>query len=260
MNNIKNISIVCPTLNEEKNVAVLYEKIKSIVKFPWELIFVDDDSKDQTRLNIQKICRKDPRVKFINRIGRKGLSSAVAEGILCSIYDWCVIIDADLQHDINNINKMILHANKNNIDIVISSRLINSKNKGLSRNRAKISQAGNRLINLILKKKLNDPLSGCFLIRKSSYELLHKTLILSGFKILFDILSSPLAKNLKVSEIPITFLPRHAGDSKLQHSIILEFLGACAVRLVEKIFPIIFLKFCLIGILGVLFHYLIFGL
>jgi dolichol-phosphate mannosyltransferase len=254
---LPDVSIVCPTLNEKDNVQILYQHIASIVESKWELIFVDDHSQDGTRTEIEKLCRLDSRVRLISRVGRKGLASAAAEGFLSAIYDYCILIDADLQHDINNINLMLDEVIKTSADLVISSRFLVSQTLALSTQREKMSLLGNNLINFILRRNLTDPLSGCFLIKKNQYLKLHEELLLSGFKVLFDILSSPLGKKLIVTEVPIRFLKRHSGESKLRKTILIEFAWTYLVRTVERMLPIQFVKFSLIGVLGALLHYLI---
>jgi dolichol-phosphate mannosyltransferase len=254
---IKNLSIICPTLNERDNVAVIYQHIDRIVTCEWELIFVDDNSSDGTRLEIEQLSRRDRRVRLINRVGRKGLASAASEGFLCAVYDHCVLIDADLQHDINNINVMAEEVAQSGNDLVISSRFKVNQTLGLSSARTRLSIVGNGMIDLILRRQLTDPLSGCFLIRRERYLALHPSLILSGFKILFDILSCPDGRQLTVSEIPIKFLNRHSGESKLRKTVMLEFMGTYVTRMVERVIPLSFIKFSMIGALGVLLHYLI---
>jgi len=251
------ISIICPTLNEQDNIGVIYENISLIVKYDWELIFVDDHSSDSTRDNIERISRSDNRVRLINRVGRRGLSSAVSEGFLSSIYDLCIVIDADLQHDINNINTMTAMAIKKSLDLVISSRFKNKQGVSLTLKREKMSRLGNELIDLIIKRHLSDPLSGCFLIKKDKYISLHKELFLSGFKILFDILSSKSGRRLRIGEIPIKFSQRHSGESKLRKIILIQFMWAFGLRYIEKYIPLTFISFCLIGSTGYLLHFLI---
>ena len=119
----------------------------------------------------------------------------------------------------NNINIMTNLALKKSLDVVVSSRFKNQQILSLSRNRENLSRIGNNLIDLILDRKLTDPLSGCFLINKEKYMRLHHELFLSGFKILFDILSSKSGRLLKVDEVPIRFLKRHSGTSKLKKII-----------------------------------------
>jgi dolichol-phosphate mannosyltransferase len=251
------ISIICPTLNEAENVELIYKNIARIVKYDWELIFVDDHSIDATRSNIENLARRDRRVRLINRIGRRGLSSAIAEGLLSSIYDLCIVIDADLQHDINNINRMTSLAIAKSLDLIISSRFKKEQRIALTKQREKLSLLGNKLIDLILRRQLTDPLSGCFLIKKDKYIKIHQELFLSGFKILFDILSSKSGRKLKVGEIPIKFLKRHSGESKLRKLILIQFIWTFVLRYIERYIPLTFIVFCLVGSLGYLLHFLI---
>src|SRR6185369_17323270 len=85
---------------EAANIEALLTKIEpALAGVRWEVIFVDDDSQDRTRDVALQRCRIDPRVRLIHRIGRRGLSSAVVEGILSSSTRYVAVIDADMQHD-----------------------------------------------------------------------------------------------------------------------------------------------------------------
>src|SRR5262245_64886501 len=94
------LATVVPTLNEAANIEALLSRIETaLAGVRWEVIFVDDDSQDRTRDIVLQRCRIDPRVRLIHRIGRRGLSSAVVEGILSSSTRYVAVIDADMQHD-----------------------------------------------------------------------------------------------------------------------------------------------------------------
>ncbi|RYZ13624.1 MAG: glycosyltransferase, partial [Alphaproteobacteria bacterium] len=72
------ISVIVPTFNEQDNVALLVEKIDAVLKdVAWEVIFVDDDSTDRTLEVLQDLARNDVRVRYIHRVKRRGLASAV---------------------------------------------------------------------------------------------------------------------------------------------------------------------------------------
>ena len=76
------ISIIIPTLNEQGSIKELFRRIDFILQdIRWEVIFVDDNSPDNTLKIIKEMAAKDNRVKYIHRVGRSGLSSAVIEGI-----------------------------------------------------------------------------------------------------------------------------------------------------------------------------------
>lgn len=76
------VSVVVPTLNEEGNVASVYAEIRRATEgLNCEIVFVDDDSRDQTRGRVAELQKQDSNVRLLHRIGRRGLSSAVQEGI-----------------------------------------------------------------------------------------------------------------------------------------------------------------------------------
>ncbi|MGH7089990.1 MAG: glycosyltransferase, partial [Stellaceae bacterium] len=76
------LSVVVPTFNERSNIEPLYERlVQALAGRAWEVIFVDDDSPDGTADAVRALARRDRRVRAIHRIGRRGLSTAVIEGI-----------------------------------------------------------------------------------------------------------------------------------------------------------------------------------
>ena len=96
------LSIIVPTYNERDNILELANRLKQcLTGASWEVIFVDDDSPDGTVERIQALSRSDSRIRCIQRIGRRGLSSAGVEGMLASTAPYLAVMDADLQHDEN---------------------------------------------------------------------------------------------------------------------------------------------------------------
>ena len=94
------LSIVVPTFNERDNVEELVERIEQVLPDRrWELIFIDDDSPDGTTDFVRGLAQSKPYVRCHQRIGRRGLSRALIEGILSSSAPVIVVMDADLQHD-----------------------------------------------------------------------------------------------------------------------------------------------------------------
>ena len=97
---IPEFAVVVPTLNEADNIEPLLAKVETALQgIRWEIIFVDDDSQDCTRDVILRRCRTDSRVRLLHRVGRRGLSSAVVEGILSTSAPYVGVMDADMQHD-----------------------------------------------------------------------------------------------------------------------------------------------------------------
>ena len=94
------LSIIVPTFNERGNVAELVRRLDLALNgVAWEAIFVDDNSPDGTAAAVKAIAGRDPRVRCIKRVGRRGLAGACIEGMLSSAAPYVAVIDADLQHD-----------------------------------------------------------------------------------------------------------------------------------------------------------------
>ena len=118
------ISIIIPTLNEEKNIFKLYAAIKKKFKCKsYEIIYVDDDSTDKTQSEILSLKKQEKNVRYIFR-KEKNLSTAFLEGVKISKGQYVVLMDADLQHSPSDINKLYNEITKNDLDIVIGSRFL----------------------------------------------------------------------------------------------------------------------------------------
>ncbi len=102
------LSVVIPTFNERDNVTVLYRRLDAtLAGIAWEVVFVDDNSPDGTWEVVRALAQKDPRVRCIRRIGRRGLSGACIEGILAASAPYAAVMDADLQPDETQFPKIV---------------------------------------------------------------------------------------------------------------------------------------------------------
>ena len=216
------ISIIVPTLNESKNIEKFINNLKK-VNFKHELIFVDDNSWDDTKKIIKKIKKKN--IKFLLRKNKiRDLSKSVIMGIEKSSYNYILVLDCDLQHDIQNANVMMKIIEKKKLDLVIGSRFLNSKYSGnLGFFRSLFSLIFIFVINFLFKKKTTDPLSGYFLCKKKIILKNKKNYFLKGYKILFDILYNG-NQNLKIKDVQISFQKRNSGVSKLNLRIVKIFI------------------------------------
>ncbi|MGH6969429.1 MAG: glycosyltransferase, partial [Stellaceae bacterium] len=119
------LTVVIPTLNERENIAPLLERLDlALAGTRWEVIFVDDDSTDGTPEAVREIGRSDARVRCLQRIGRRGLSTACIEGILASASPFVAVMDADLQHDESLLPGMLNALRHDSCDIVVGSRYV----------------------------------------------------------------------------------------------------------------------------------------
>ncbi|MEM7025685.1 MAG: glycosyltransferase, partial [Pseudomonadota bacterium] len=117
------LSVIIPTFNEAGNVAELVRRLEGcLAGIAWEAIFVDDDSTDRTADLVRALGREDARVRCIQRIGRRGLTSACVEGVLASPAPLLAVMDGDLQHDETLLPAMLDALREDDIEIVIGSR------------------------------------------------------------------------------------------------------------------------------------------
>jgi len=251
------LAVVIPTFNEVRNVPLIIAKLdQALAGRSWEAVFVDDDSPDGTADAAREIARQDRRVRVIQRIGRRGLSSATIEGMCATAAPIVAVIDGDLQHDETILPKMLdaLH-NDATLDLVIGSRFVDGGGTGdWDHDRVAKSALATRLSRRILKADLNDPMSGFFMIRTEIVRNLAPNLAAIGFKILLDIMTgSP--KPLHFLEMPYTFRLRTEGESKLDHVVALEYLIAIYDRLFGSFVPVRFVMFSAIGAIGAGVHF-----
>ncbi|HYF09071.1 MAG TPA: glycosyltransferase family 2 protein, partial [Acetobacteraceae bacterium] len=227
----------------------------------WEAVFVDDDSPDGTASVAKAIAARDPRIRCIRRVGRRGLASACIEGMLASAAPYVAVIDGDLQHDETILPRMLVALEGGETDIAIGSRHVEggTVGEGLSPLRRMVSDGGASLARAALPVPVQDPMSGFFMLPRALVEEMAPRLTGTGFKILLDILLSA-GRPLRVTEIPYVFRPRERGASKLDAAVLLEFLGLLADKAMGGIVPLRFLAFAAIGAIGVLVHLPVLGL
>lgn len=226
--NIPQVSILIPTYNESENII---EFLKSVQKnLPEEIfseiIVIDDNSPDGTGKIVEEYIRNNGKISenkifVINRKGKKGLSSAILDGIHQSKGNNILVMDSDFSHPPEIITKMIQTLKKSQCDIVIASRYIKGggvtgwpfKRKVMSKVATKIAKKG-------LGIKNSDPMSGFFAFKRAIINGIKFDAI--GYKMLLEILVK--AKGVTVKEIPYTFSNRQVGSSKLSSSIIIDYI------------------------------------
>jgi len=254
------LSVIVPTFNERDNVASLFELItRAMGDVPFEFIVVDDNSPDGTAAVVKDMARRHPNVRCIHRIGRRGLSSAVIEGVSASAAPYFAVIDADHQHDERILPQMLDKAMAGD-DIVVGTRYTGegSAGEGFSKTRAAGSKLATQLSGLVTGKSLSDPMSGFFLMRRDVFDEIAPKLSNEGFKILLDVIVSVgrhrerNGKELVIGEVPYTFRPRNAGESKMSSIVVVQFLGLVLSKLTGGLLPPTFLLFAFVGGLGVL--------
>ncbi len=249
------LSVIVPTRNERDNVIPLYNLLcATLAERNWEMIVVDDNSADGTADVVSWLAQHDRRVRLLSRVGRRGLASAFVEGVQASTAPYVAVIDADLQHDETLLPRMLTLLEDEPVDIVVGSRYVDDGGIGdWDAGRARISALATRLGRKLLHVPVNDPMSGFFMIRREAFAGALRNLSSIGFKILIDLFASS-PQPLRARELPFEFRTRHAGESKFDAMIGIEYLMLLADKLIGHIVPVRFLMFLAVGGTGLVSH------
>lgn len=247
--------IVIPTFCERENVDELIRRLQCVLAgIRWEAIFVDDDSPDGTARSLRAIGRKDPRVRCLQRIGRRGLSSACIEGMLASSAPIIAVMDADLQHDESILPKMLRYVREGSAELVVATRYAGAGSIGSwGSGRARISRRATHLSRLVHEQSVSDPMSGFFMLRRELLEEALRKLSTTGFKLLLDILAT-VRRPIAVREVPYTFRTRMHGESKLDSLVIWDFAMLMLDKIIGDRIPMRFVAFSLVGGAGIAVH------
>ncbi|GAA2854242.1 dolichol monophosphate mannose synthase [Actinoplanes cyaneus] len=220
-------SIIVPTYNERDNVVALLERLAAALPHTeTEIVFVDD-STDGTPEVIAEVARDYPMAVTVHHRdeGAGGLGGAVVEGMRIARGEWVVVMDADLQHPPEIVPGLIAAGLRDGADLVVGSRYAGGGSTGglADGYRKLVSRGSTILVKTLFRHQLlsvSDPMSGLFAIRASSLDA--GQLRPLGYKILLEL----IVRNRpgRIVEVPYTFQPRHAGESKSTVSEGLRFL------------------------------------
>jgi dolichol-phosphate mannosyltransferase len=249
------LTVVVPTYSEHDNIVPLVKRLEeTLAGIAWEVVFVDDDSPDGTAALAKDIARQNPRVRCIRRVIRRGLAGACIEGILSSAARFVAVIDGDMQHDEKMLPRMLDILATGEKDLVVGSRYVEGGSaNSFSKGRGTISRLATTLARGLTGVSVSDPMSGFFMMRRSSFDPLAARLSTQGFKILLDIVITSRG-TLRIAEVPYVFGARTHGESKLDAQVALDFLGLLLAKLTGGAVTPRFLSFLLVGTSGLVVH------
>ena len=251
------ISIIVPVFNEVRNIEPLFEKIESALSgYDWELIFVDDASTDGTTNSAYELSLKHEQVRLVLRFWDRGLAKSTIQGMLSAKGQVLCVMDGDGQHDPAFIPELLALLENGRYDIVSAARRLGGNailSDALSQTREKLSQVGNALSSLIIGRRLADPLTGFFMLRRDAFLEVAPRLTDPGFKLLLDILHSK--KDLRHAEHPFDFGTRMSGESKLDSFVIWQFATYLLSKFTGGILPASLISFLIVGASGLVVHF-----
>ena len=225
MNIINKLSVVISVYNEEAVLDKMYQAVVPVVESlpcEYELLFVNDGSKDASPAILDRLAMESEKVKVIHFSRNYGHEAAMIAGSDYSTGDGVICMDADLQHP-PIVLKYMYKAMESGADFCIPSRLIpGGDDGGLNWYRKFVSGTARKIGQVMLPclRKISDPTSGLFMFRREVIE--NADLQPIGWKIMVEVLA--MGTYSKVVEIPYKFQQRTEGESKLSGKVTLEYL------------------------------------
>ncbi|OLY80616.1 Dolichol-phosphate mannosyltransferase subunit 1 [Smittium mucronatum] len=224
-------SVLLPTYNERDNLPIITRLLtKTFEEFDidYEIIIIDDASPDGTlevAKKLQEIYGED-RIVLRPRAGKLGLGTAYVHGIKNAKGNFIIIMDADMSHHPKNIPDFIRKQNEKDYDIVTGSRYINGGGVyGWDLRRKLISRGANLLADLLLNPGVTD-LTGSFrLYKRHILEQIIEATVSKGYVFQMEMMVRAKQFNFTVGEVPITFVDRVFGESKLGAGEIIGYLN-----------------------------------
>ena len=227
--------VVVPTYNELANLETLVQKLRQYAP-DLHILIVDDNSPDGTGKLADQLSESDPdRISVLHRERKEGLGRAYVEGfkeVLKKDYEYVLQMDADLSHD--PVHLPDFFDKIQNHDLVVGSRYL----QGISvvnwdLKRLVMSKLATNYVRFITRMPFTDATSGFSCWRREALEAISfQNAFSSGYVFLVELKYKAYRKGFRVSEVPIIFIERKSGDSKMDWAVIWEaFWGVLRLRL-----------------------------
>jgi len=227
------VLVIIPTYNEVENIERIITRVYASNPQVHVLV-ADDNSPDGTGDLADKLAARDDRVKVMHRAGKQGLGAAYIAGFKWGLehgYQLLIEMDADGSHRPEDLPSLLAALDERGADLVIGSRYVKGgKIVNWPVSRQFLSRGGNTYIHLVMGLKVRDVTAGYRVFRRSTLERLGLDSVQSGGYIFQTDLTRRVHNlGMKIVEVPITFVEREIGVSKMNRSIMVESLWRATV-------------------------------
>jgi dolichol-phosphate mannosyltransferase len=220
--------VIVPTYNEAENLPVLAERLLGLDPGV-DVLIVDDGSPDGTGAIADRIARSEPRFRVLHRTGPRGYAASTRDGMRMALeegYDPICTMDADLSHDPATLPRLVA-AVEEGADLAIGSRYVEGGEIVVEWGpvRRAVSRLGSAYARVMTGAKAGDCTSGFRCYRADSLAgVPFADMRSDGYSFLIEVLAALVVRGAVIAEVPIRYVDRRAGSSKISRSIILEAL------------------------------------
>ncbi len=232
---MSNCLVIIPTYNEIENIEKMIRKVFSLPR-PFHLLIVDDGSPDGTAAKVKELQQEFTNQIFIEeRKGKLGLGTAYIHGFKWALkrnYDYIFEMDCDFSHNPDDLLRL-LSACEGNADVAVGSRYVKGGNvSNWDRKRILLSYFASLYVRIILWFNVKDTTAGFKCYRRKVLETINlDTIKFMGYAFQIEMKYTAYKKGFRIVEVPITFVDRVLGTSKMSSKIFKEaFLGVLQMR------------------------------
>jgi len=223
---IRTVAVLIPTFNERENLTRIVSRVRTAVP-DVDVVVLDDNSPDGTGQLADALAAEDPRVRVVHRAGKEGLGPAYLAGFALATqegYDAVVEMDADGSHQPEQLPALL--AALDTADVVIGARWVRGGEvRNWPASRKVLSVGANVYTKVLLGMKVNDATAGYRAYRISALQTMGLDGVESqGYCFQIDLTLRAVRAGLTVVEVPITFVEREVGTSKMGRNIVYEAL------------------------------------
>lgn len=218
--------VIIPTYNEIENIHSIISTVLSQGDY-FSILIVDDGSPDGTGQAVEDIKLTENRVHLIVREKKLGLGTAYIEGFkygLKNNFDYIFEMDADFSHSPNDLIRLLKACTDDGADLSVGSRYVKGGNiKNWSKSRVMLSYAASLYVRMITWMPVKDPTAGFICYHRRVLESLDLSKIkFIGYTFQIEMKFYAWNKGFKLIEVPITFVDRVKGNSKMHANIVSE--------------------------------------
>lgn len=240
---MSDVLVIIPTYNEIENISKILE---TVMKYPdgFDVLVIDDNSPDGTAQAVMKVAENFPgRIFLEQRAGKLGLGTAYIHGFKWALmrdYGYVIEMDADFSHNPDDLTRLY-HACKDDCaDVAIGSRYITGVNVvNWPMGRVLMSYFASAYVRIVTRMKLRDSTAGFVCYRRRVLEAINLDKIeFKGYAFQIEMKFKSYVKGYKIVELPIIFINRQLGTSKMNSSI----FGEAVLGVIKLKFDSIFRK------------------
>ncbi|MFA7564123.1 MAG: polyprenol monophosphomannose synthase [Candidatus Neomarinimicrobiota bacterium] len=231
--------VIIPTYNEKDNIRTVIERLQAL-PIELDILIIDDNSPDGTADIVRELQADDPHIFMINRPAKLGLGTAYITGFRWALerdYEYILEMDADLSHNPDDVPRLIQEC-ENGYDLVIGSRYCNGVNViNWPIKRLLLSYGANKYTRMITRMPIMDATAGLKCYRREALAAINLDRVKSsGYSFQIEMHFRVWDAGFKIKEIPIIFIERSEGLSKMSKNIVWEAVFMVWILKLRQIF------------------------